>query len=187
MLELFFCDTETLSLARNAPPWEVAWVTATVEDSGLMLDEPRVELLCVSESELVSADPNSLRVNAMYERWLPYRHELSDDLNRQVAEEIAVASAGRVWVGAVPEFDERVLHWFCLRYGFVLCPHYHLVDVEALAAAKLGLLPPFTLRKVMEAAGVERSAHGAHTALGDMMDVVGLFAWVYGLEVGGFG
>ena len=45
--------------------------------------------------------------------------------------------------------------------------HYHLVDVEALAAGKLGIAPPWKSDELSAALGVTITEDDRHTALGD--------------------
>lgn len=76
-------------------------------------------------------------------------------------------TAGCHLAGAVVSFDEERLRRLLHRNGVLHRWHYHLVDVEALAAGKLGLEPPWDSEALSRAVGVEPAAFDRHTALGD--------------------
>lgn len=116
------------------------------------------------ECSLTTADPTALRLTHFYER-----QPNQTDLLRSgpVAKTIAHATAGQHLVGAVPSFDAAFLDVFLRRHSFVPAWHYHLVDVEALAAGKLGIEPPWDSEELSEKLGVEPDRFDRHTALGD--------------------
>lgn len=206
--KLAFVDMETLSLPRaGVPPvpWEVAWITAELfaaheADSA----EPHIRITgsdvfqpMRAAVHLADADPMSLRIGGFYER---YQHgliwgseaDIVDDAIEMVTvddsdwphwEKMARATSDHWWVGAVPDFDERIARTEMLRHGLCLATHYHLIDVETYAAGKFDIPLPWTLKRVMDAADVSRSPLGEHTALGDTVDCVRLFAAAAGVHI----
>lgn len=76
-------------------------------------------------------------------------------------------TAGLHLAGAVVSFDEERLRRLLHRNGVLHRWHYHVVDVEALAAGKLGIEPPWRSDDLSAALGVTISEEDRHTALGD--------------------
>lgn len=76
-------------------------------------------------------------------------------------------TAGCHLAGAVVSFDEERLRRLLHASGVLHRWHYHLVDVEALAAGKLGADPPWDSGELSRALGVYPEDFGRHTALGD--------------------
>jgi DNA polymerase III epsilon subunit-like protein len=120
---------------------------------------------------LETADPTALRIGRYYER-RPSKHTPAE----KVAQEFAKLTAGRHLVGAVPSFDAGFLDPFLRRHGQAPSWHYHLVDVEALAAGFLAggpegqreiARPPWDSSKLTAALGIVTADEDKHTALGD--------------------
>lgn len=136
MVPLAIVDTETLSLdARRAGPWEIALIIGDpfADGSGYKYTEhtfyPKVDV--------GQADPDSLRISKFYERY-PWPERTGDSLdNATIARSVAILTAGRTLVAACPSFDDKVLSHFLRAEGMVPAWHYHLRDVEALAAGYL--------------------------------------------------
>jgi hypothetical protein len=61
--------------------------------------------------------------------------------------------------------------------------HYHIIDVEILAAGKLGAIPPYSSSELTAALGVVVDEATKHTALGDVEWAMALYAAAYNLEV----
>lgn len=165
-----FVDTETTGLAADYHEiWEV----------GLIVDgEERSWQLPI---DLKKADPKALDVGRFHER---YDVSALTPVSRFAAEFMAffeeivtpipgtnaISVVKRHLVGAVISFDEE-------RLRKLLAPHrhpqdskgwhYHLVDVEALAAGKVGMAPPWNSETLSRAVGVEPERFDRHTALGD--------------------
>jgi DNA polymerase III epsilon subunit-like protein len=93
----------------------------------------------------------------------------------EVAVEIERETRGAVLIGAVPSFDEETLAGMLYRHG--LCPtwHYHLVDVETLAAGALRMPPRWDFDSVLAAYGLTYDEADRHTALGDARMVRDLY------------
>lgn len=180
MTALAFVDTETTGLdPRHHEVWELALVLRDAEG----VEVERVWQLPV---DLGRADPIALTVGRYYERSYQanpgaFEAELSQPW--AVAKEFAELTHGAHLVGAVPSFDDAFLKR--LLRGFHQCPgwHYHLVDVEALAAGYLASLalevdadpearlaiatPPWDSSELSRHVGVDPSVFPKHTALGD--------------------
>lgn len=154
MVALAFLDLETTGLdPRRHQLYEVGLV---VED-GTQVAEHRWWV----PVDLARADPDALRISNYYGR-LP----AEVDNPAQVAVEVARATAGAHLVGAVPSFDAAFLAPFLRAHHQCPAWHYHLVDVEALAAGRLGMAPPWRSDELAEALGVG-TPEDRHTALGD--------------------
>lgn len=162
---LAFVDTETTGLdADRHEIWEVGLLRPDLVGA----NRERRWFLPV---DLGRADPVALKIGRFYERHpqvqipfdgskLTYQRQFSHDFSR--------LTAGCHLVGAVISFDEERLRKLLRANG--ACPdwHYHLVDVEALAAGKLGWRPPWKSDELGLAVGVRPpSDEERHTALGD--------------------
>lgn len=151
-----FLDTETTGLdpARH-DVWEV----------GLIVDGQEITyrirpLLATADAYALSLTDYYRRTNATDWKW--------DEGGRDhVARRIATLTAGRHLVGAVPSFDAPFLDRFLRANGAAPAWHYHLVDVEALAAGKVGIAPPWDSEELSRAVGVDPTQFERHTALGD--------------------
>lgn len=164
MTNVVFIDTETTGLEPDRHEvWEI----------GLIRGDTGEEIQWAIRPDLSKADPGALRINRFYER-VP----ASWSSPHYVAERLAILTAGKHLVGAVPSFDAAFLERFLRRYGQAPAWHYHLVDVEALAVGRLTamvtheagipLRPPWDSRALSRALGIpEQPAADKHTALGD--------------------
>lgn len=158
MTSLAFVDTETTGLDpdRNEV-WEVGLILRDTEG----IEVERVWQLPV---DLGRAESIALKVGNFYERRWDY-----SELTRPVdfAEEFGELTHGTHLVGAVPSFDDGFLKR--LLRASRGCPgwHYHLVDVEALAAGRLAAEPPWDSNELSRLVGVDPELFDRHTALGD--------------------
>lgn len=175
-MSVVFVDTETTGLdpARHEV-FEVALLSSEGHEAQFWLPV-----------DLRSADPTALRMTRYYQR---HPRETSpggigaDAYERRfqdipigwkptsfgaVVERIVAATAGQHLVGAVPSFDATFLDVLIRQHGLVPAWHYHLVDVEALVAGKLGIAPPWDSEELAEKIDV-KTPEGAerHTALAD--------------------
>lgn len=152
-----FIDIETtgLEVARHEV-WEVAYIARRP-------GEDAVEGSWMVKVDLSRADPNALRLNHFYERYDP---ALAIDA-REVAENVAYATAGSWLIGAVPSFDAGFLDRLLRDNSFAPAWHHRLVCVETYAAGRLGIRAGWDPAKLSEMLGVERPESDKHTALGD--------------------
>jgi DNA polymerase III epsilon subunit-like protein len=183
---LVFIDTETTGLSDRAEVWEIG----AIERSPGAAD---VEYAWQIRPTLIDAEPTGLRIGRYYKRSKLVRHQPGDafqlvhpdydydtpgesyqadaiermTIARSVASEPAMMIDGAYLVGAVPWFDERKLQKFMAMYGQCATNHYHLIDVETLAAGALKMPPPWDFDKVLAAYNLTYDEADRHTALGD--------------------
>lgn len=199
MTRLCFIDTETTSLDPDRG--EVYEIGLIVRDSEPQHDKEFRWWLPV---DLNVADPNALKVGRFFERrpnqsrvwkgalqWAPDSSGKVEQADTwEVAASVMELTAGAHLVGAVPSFDAAFLSRLLRARGCCPAWHYHLVDVEALAAGYLagkcttdfasgqlaGALaedgvdlsrPPWSSNDLSRAVGVEPKDFDRHTALGD--------------------
>lgn len=183
MTPLCFVDIETTSLARPFSPtpgevWEVGLIVRHHDlDGTIGFEEQYRWFLPVT---LEHADPVSLDIGRFHDR-----HPQGDrgpdvpvtPLDLFAAELVALVPDGAHLVGNVVSFDEERLAAILHAHGIDELPwHYHLVDVEALAAGWLATeeqtldaaRPPWNSEALCAALGVDvPSDEDRHTALGD--------------------
>ena len=169
---LLFVDCETTGLdPEQHEIWEIAWAS---------LDGP-VERRFVKEVDVSRADGTALRIGGFYPRWSVGSREVGARYGAGVAHEFVRASANRHLVGAVPSFDAAFLTRLLRKHGLVPVWHYHLVDVEALAAGKMGMQPPWNSEELSRAVGVEPGGFERHTARGDVLWARAIYRAVFRL------
>jgi hypothetical protein len=174
MTTLVFADTETTSLRRPYRPagrriWEI----------GMIRREPdgaeREMAAIITDVDLREADPSSLAIGRFHQRHPAgaEQHLHAGDPDATYWEEARAAALVGDWtfgthlIGTVPTFEDLGLEDLLYRHGRVPGWHYHIVDVEALAAGKLGLAPPWDSGELSRKAGVDPEQYERHTALGD--------------------
>lgn len=183
MTRTVFIDSETSSLRPDRQIWDLAIIVRDEDGE----DHEKQWFFDVSLEE---ADPFSLDIGHYWERHPnPHRsvhplivaskHRL-DDYYR-VLTELSQDLHKALVVGAVPWFDMETLSRDMREYGLMPSWRYHLADIEAMAAGKLGWAPPWDFDKVLAefelAQGEDR-----HTALGDARLVRTLYDRVLGTE-----
>lgn len=182
MTTLCFLDTETTSLRHDRRIWEIGLI---VRIDG-QADEEHSWFIDVDELDLGNADLMSLKVGRFYERHPHIVDPTGNALTRSTTDEwttlqdVERLTRGATIVGAVPNFDTEVLGGRMRECG--ICPswHYHLVDVETLAAGALKMPPPWDFDKVLAAYGLTYDETDRHTALGDARMARDLFDAVFG-------
>ncbi len=193
---LIFLDTETTGLRPDRhKPWEVAWITALHSPGVLEICDSAVHFVTQTIEDRRQSDCAALDIG----RWgLRYPHGGGHVSPVRAMIELATACvrisalAGDEdkmphLVGAVPSFDHAMLcaNWLDWPgYGEGLW-HYHLIDVEVLAAGHLQIPPPYSSDELCERYGVVVDEAEKHTALGDAKWAARLYAAVYGLEITG--
>lgn len=206
---LVVCDTETGSLDRphlsgGRRIWEFAAIRRE-PDTGA---ETTVHAF-VSDFDVDRADPVALEIGRFHERHPSGKNFRPDDFPATAVMVTEVELADLVddlmppgpqmfdgqsmrdrrphVAGAVPGFEDLGLFDLLARHhGLVTDPpwHHHLIDVENLAAGRLGWLPPYTSRDLCAAFGIYPEDYGtAHEALTDtrwaaaLLDAVMADAW----------
>lgn len=170
---LAFIDTETTGLD---PDRHQLYEIAVITDDGT--GQRAEHTWWIAGVDLSTADPDALRISRYYQRTPTAAWEHPDIVAREVAE----LTAGRHLVGAVPSFDAAFVNRFLRANGHAPSWHYHLVDVEALAAGYLAAggigaailgpgdfdpRPPWKSDLLSQAVGVQPDRAARHTALGD--------------------
>lgn len=160
---LVFIDTETTSLRPDRRAWEIGYILRApgVED------EEHTWFVNEGDLDLANADLMSLKIGRFHERHPDYSGPGSPASERDLMEIVEGDTRGAILVGAVPNFDAEVLAARMRAHG--LCPawHYHLIDVETLAAGHRGLRPPWGFDDILTAYGLTYDEADRHTALGD--------------------
>jgi hypothetical protein len=189
---IVFLDTETTGLGPDHEVWEIAFVEHKLGDEYDTAVEFQIW------PDLRYADPTGLRISRFYER-----NQLFDEngnLRRgvmrfaefagtkireqqewtpidpaKIAHIVASRLAGAHVIGAVPNFDDRMLDKFLRQHGEAPSWHYHLVDIESmalgyLAANGMRIDPPYNSDELADLIGVPALEDGErHTALGDAL------------------
>jgi DNA polymerase III epsilon subunit-like protein len=194
-MKLAFIDTETTGLDRDrCQPWEIAIITRD--------DDGDHEYCWLLRPDMSHAAPDGLRCGRYYQRakmvlggpdGYAYHSvyptaEVWDDRPSTapfVAAEIAQLLDDRAMVGAVPDFDAEILRRWLASHGQCLTAHYHLCDVETLAAGALGVPPPWRLDDMLSRYGLAYAKADRHTALGDARMVRDLYDAVLGVPGAG--
>jgi hypothetical protein len=209
---LVFVDSETTGLdeSRGHEMWELALIVreadGDVDDPGRTVD---VEYLWQFPVDLTKADLIALNIGGFHERrwpepvgrdnaraavsgdWSNVAGSLArcqpgsaDDDLAKVGAVIADLTWGRHLVGAVPDFDARMMRTFLRRHGRLEGWHYHLLDVEALAVGAIAeqvrgeqnpmadlfrakIAIPYKSTELGLHFGVETREAEKHTAMGD--------------------
>jgi len=175
---LVFLDTETTSLRHDRRVWEIGLIHR--DEAGAAVE--RRWFVAAPNLDLGNADLMSLKIGGFYERHPDAMDGDYQDLGDEdaVLEEVESLTRGATIVGAVPWFDTDVLGQRMRAHG--ICPswHYHLVDVETLAAGAKKLAPPWDFDKLLQEYGLTYDEADRHTALGDARMVRDLYDAVMG-------
>lgn len=176
-----FVDTETTGLDPDKHAiWEIGLITPDGEE--------HVWQFPVDE---MTADPIALNIGRYWDRRWGTHNEINSvsaiyDAHKPASRRKNFPDEGRAlkptpewgrWfrektagchlAGAVVSFDEERLRRLLRSLGVLSRWHYHLVDVEALAAGALGQQPPWDSNELSLAVGVDPEQFDRHTALGD--------------------
>lgn len=147
-----FLDTETTGLHPDKHQlWEVGLITP--DDVEHVWQFPIVE---------IEADPFALNIGRYWERKCP-----TVMLDREWCLEFQYLTAGYHLAGAVVSFDEERIRRVLEKNGVLHRWHYHLIDVEALAAGSVKYSPPWKSEDLCKAIGVNPDDFEKHTAIGD--------------------
>jgi DNA polymerase III epsilon subunit-like protein len=163
-MTIVFLDTETTSLRPDRRVWEIG------------------------DIDLAGADPAALRIGRFYERH-PFGtgRGMATRVYRESDALLTIEQYTRdaTIVGAVPWFDTEVLDRRMRAHGILPSWHYHLADVETLAAGALGVAPPWDFDQLLLAHGLKYDEAERHTALGDARIVRDLYDAVLSKPTGG--
>jgi hypothetical protein len=171
-VKLVFLDTETTSLRHDRRAWDVALIVRESNEDGTVTDTEHQWFVAEADLDLANADPKSLEIGGYYDRHPAASNLRPFTLNgtafeKEVMWHVEQLTRGAVIVGAVPNFDTEVLG-NRMRDNHI-CPswHYHLVDVETLAAGWFKLPPKWNFDEVLRLYGLEYDEADRHTAMGD--------------------
>ena len=166
---LCFIDTETTSLRR---PWMPAgrrvWDVAAIRREPDGATTEYQHFLPADAIDLGNADPFALNIGGFWDRW-------RDTGAWGCIDALDEMTVGAHLVGAVPSFDEESLAHLFHEHGHSPRWHYHLIDVENLAAGALGLEPPYKSDDLFAAFGVNTPEGERHTAMGDARSAMALY------------
>ena len=179
---LVFLDTETTSLRPDRRIWEVAGI---MRQPGTGEESEFVYMITVGDLDLGNADKQSLEIGGFYKRHPQAAMgrptgigKTRLEVNVMAALEVGLRDA--VIVGAVPNFDTEVIAARMRAHGLLPSWHYHLVDVETLAAGFLGIHPPWSFDQILAEFALAYDEADRHTALGDARMVRDLYDRVMG-------
>lgn len=168
-----FLDTETTGLDPAVEQvFEIAVIDGVTGDEHVFRLEPEPHVVAAMHPKAVEVNRYHERTTAEGWRW---------DSPHRTADKLRNLLQGAHIVGAVPDFDARFLTaWFGWMGQDVPRWHYHLIDIEVLAAGWLLREPlfaseraeveslPIKSDRLSELCGVEPVAEqDRHTALGD--------------------
>ncbi len=194
MSKLVFLDTETTGLADDCEIWEIGLIARTVVDlnakDGIAAQTRDIEYSWQLVPDMRTAEPTGLRIGRYYERQLPILRNIAPGQGigdragggstgvvhtALIAGHVARLLDGATIVGAVPNFDTQHLTRWLRSYNQSGTWHYHLVDVETLAAGALRKPPPWGFDDLLATFGLTYDEADRHTALGDARMVRDLY------------
>lgn len=134
MKPICFIDTETTGLHLDRQPWEIA----------LIIRDAAGERECsiqVEDVDLTTAEQKGLQIGGFYARHAAYGgvpyHGTVELPEYRAAAAVEAITRGAHLVGAVPSFDAECLAAMLRRHGMTPAWHYHLIDIESMAAGWL--------------------------------------------------
>lgn len=159
-----FIDTETLGLdPDHHPVWDIGLILPDGSEH-----EWQVRL---TPREIALAHPKALEIGRFEERYDETKAEMPATAAWML---LRLIPKGAHLAGAVVSFDEERLRRLLWRWDYPVPWHYHLVDVETLAAGflardadSLPIQPPWKSEDLSRLVGVEPDQFDRHTALGD--------------------
>ena len=181
-MKICFLDTETTSLRHDRRAWEIALIERNYhETSDGGGDRDDIEYSWFIEAEhldLGNADLKSLHIGRYFERHpsaVAGERYRGGDPEEWVLWQVEQLTRGAYIVGAVPSFDVDVLGQRMRANG--ICPswHYHIIDVETLAAGAMKIGPKWDFDMILGAYGLTYAEADRHTALGDARMVRDLY------------
>jgi len=183
LTQLVFLDTETTSLRPDRRAWDIGLIVRDSENG----DTEYNWYVDAADLDLGNADLAALKIGRFYDRH-PYYTPIASgdpwdsatDREAEVLTEVERFTRGATIVGAVPNFDTEVLGARMRAHD--ICPswHYHIVDIETLAAGALKQPPPWGFDDLLAVFGLTYTEEDRHTALGDARMVRDLYDAVLG-------
>ena len=163
-----FIDTETTSLRHDRRAWEIGIIarTAAGDDTEHTFLVDAADLMSLRIGQFHQRHPQM----SIGERHMPYSAIV--DAEADVLWQVEAITRGAHLVGNVVSFDADVLGQRMRAHGITPSWHYHLCDIEVMAAGYLAgcgaVLPlPWDSEAISRALGVDPERFGRHTALGD--------------------
>lgn len=183
---IVFLDTETTGLdERVAFPWEFAGFKCLVDSDSLTVVEVLDLQIPVPKRKMLTADPISLEICRFEERYKfkDLSHPLSVGESR--LREIHAFLDGQIIAGNVIDFDARQLAAAFDYFGIdpIRPWHYHMIDVENVAAGSIQLLPPYKSEELSAALNADVDIARKHTACGDAWWALLMYANAMELKV----
>ncbi len=176
--DLVFLDTEATSLRCDRRAWEVGLIRRRPDGT----ETERRWFVDWGDLDLGEADPVSLRIGGFYRRHPQARNPTAACPSEyQVMREVEGFLRGAVVIGAVPNFDTELLGERMRWHDIAPSWHYHLIDVETLAAGALGLPQPWDFDAMLASFGLHYAEDARHTALGDARMARDLYDAVMGM------
>lgn len=174
-MTIVFLDTETTSLRHDRRVWDIGLITR--QDGGVEFEHQW--FVDCDDLDLGNADLMSLKIGKFYDRH-PQARGIEPEWGEVQDEDEVLAAVERLTrgatiVGAVPWFDTDVLGQRMRANGDCPSWHYHLVDVETLAAGRLRKPPPWGFDDLLAEYGLTYDEADRHTALGDARMVRDLY------------
>jgi len=152
-VKFVFIDTETTGLDPTQHElWELALIVR--EDNGEQWEYERMV-----RPNLSNADPNALRINGFYDRFVS-----PSSIPTDIASFIAKFTSNATLVGANPSFDASFIDKFLRKWNYAPAWKHRMICVESLVAGALRLPEPVSLLKSAELMGIEVNTEEAHTA-----------------------
>lgn len=199
---LLFLDCETTGLHPTLHTvWEIgaitAWhITGPEVDDYLAVNDTVELVVDLDPGALARQDPVAANLTRFDDRYHAATRvtegaaarALLDALDRLALD--CPTAGSRLWpvhlVGAVPSFDDRRVGDLLERCGHTRPWHYHLIDVEALAAGCLAVPPPWKSEELCKLIGLAPTRDTAHEALSDARWALEVYASVYDLDITGW-
>ena len=168
---LVFMDTETTGLSLADDIWEFA----AIRREGDGTPDYPLHLFIEHDADKAATLPESFRRD-LEARFDPAVAISPRDAARLIAHVLRPGDGGKAHVvGAVPNFDTERVALLLAAYGLAPCWHYHLIDVENIAAgfilgrSRSATPLPWDSDHLSRMVGVEPPTDGRHTAMGDAM------------------
>jgi len=165
-----------LALLAGVPYLNTLGNGFVLDDTAIIVRNPLSddEFQWFVQVDLWEADPTSLNIGGYYTRH-PNPYNIDGAMLgeqkvftwRDLGPIVAEIMRDAIVVGAVPWFDTDGIAQPLQQRGLIPTWHYHLVDVETLAAGRLGLLPPWNFDSILAAYDLKYRKEDRHTALGD--------------------